>query len=156
VGDGKMNDAGDHDARATLRKYVLRVNREEARAIVTTFYAELFYRFPDLRRYFVGLDLEQQADKVWSVLRLAVARELNAAQVADSAARVGRVHASRGVGAPQYAAFISTLADVLAVTQRHLPADEARRLWMDELRALSALMGGTAASGTRNPANGRQ
>jgi hemoglobin-like flavoprotein len=131
------------DPFSALRRQVLRMTHEDGRALASAFYAELFSRHPRARTYFVGLDVEDQAAKLWSVLRLVIARHSERALMAETTRRVGRAHEGRRVGADEYAVFIDTLADVLAHSQRALAPGEAKRLWMSELSALKDMIAGT-------------
>lgn len=145
----------DSDARKIVRTCLGRMTSEQGKAIARAFYAELFSRHPALEGHFAGLDLDQQAAKLWSVLRLVAACESQPGLAADLAVRIDRAHAQRGIGAGQYDAFVDVLSDVLAVAQRELPIATARRAWQQALHGVTAALGATpraARGGARIPA----
>ena len=126
----------------SLRRHVLRMTHDEGRAVARAFYAELFSRQPTIRAHFAGLDVDEQATKLWSVLRLAVARCDDQAQATEAIGRASRTHAGRRIRERDYAVFIDTLADVLAHSQRIVTAAEARLFWLEELSTLKVLIAG--------------
>jgi hemoglobin-like flavoprotein len=125
---------------SSLRAQLLRMSADRGRTVASAFYAELFSKRPSLRAHFAGLDVNEQAAKLWSVLRLVVAMADDQAAIAEATRRVGRAHASRRIDPDDYDAFIETLAGVLAHSQRTFPADKAKQLWLRELTSLRAMV----------------
>ena len=130
-------DLADDDARILeLRRHVQLTRRSDGSALARVFYAELLGRQPKLVVHFAGLDVDALAAKLWSVLALLA--DADRPDVACAISRFGRLHGALGIGAADYEPFVATLADVLAVRQRLMPAADARRLWRHELEKLAA------------------
>jgi hemoglobin-like flavoprotein len=124
----------------TLATHMLRLSHSEGLAIARSFYQELFYRRPGLRAQFAGLNVDQQAAKLWAVLRLVVAKEALPESMNEAAARVAHRHDQRNVSHADFDVFVETLADILAHSQRAMPPAEAKHRWLPELRDLTALI----------------
>jgi hemoglobin-like flavoprotein len=124
----------------TLATHMLRLSHSEGHAIARSFYQELFARQPGLRAHFAGLDVDQQAAKLWAVLRLVVAKQALPESMDEATARVAHRHDQRNVSYADFDVFVETLADILAHSQRAVPPAEAKRRWLPELRDLTTLI----------------
>lgn len=107
--------------------------------LVGLFYAILFERHPELRGLFPR-DLESVQCRMRAALAVCVARWHEPETLAHELARLGRLHAERGVKPEHYALASAALVEAMRRTSGSAWGPELERDWRETVRAICATM----------------
>lgn len=107
--------------------------------LVGIFYAILFERHPELRELFPR-DLEGVQCRMRAALAVCVARLHEPDTLAHELARLGRVHAERGVKPEHYALASAALVESMRRASGSEWGPELERDWRETVRAICATM----------------
>ncbi len=126
--------------RAQILAMAASLTEDDRQLLIGEFYDSLVSQHPRLASHFSTLNLAQQARKLSATLQMIVAYADDPRTLGAEVIRLGIKHGQRGIGPSEYRLFSTTLASVLARSQTVVPYERARRIWLLELRAITATM----------------
>lgn len=124
--------------------------------LVERFYEELFYRHPEVRPLFEGIDASAQQQKLLSALVLVVDNLRKPDALVPVLQELGVRHQGYGVNADQYGAVAETLLAVMAEFAGQAWTTEIQAAWEQALEVVAGTMLGAYQMETKDMATSKQ